>query len=160
MHYDDNDDLQPEPVKPPPPGDYEGWALVEIFGHQQFSGYVTTKTYGAAVMFEVQVPELPEKTIGPFQTREYNSRWCGYLEPGDTLIFEKVPGFTKIFGVGAIYCLTPCTEANARAAHDARTSRPVKRIEAAKQLPPAPEPDATPAKVATTRRRRQPAAAD
>src|SRR5215467_13892732 len=40
---------------------FEGWAILEIFGHQRYAGYVTTQTFGAASMFRLDVPALEER---------------------------------------------------------------------------------------------------
>lgn len=40
---------------------FEGWAIVEIFGHQRYAGYVTTEAFGQAVLFRVEVPPLAER---------------------------------------------------------------------------------------------------
>ena len=37
---------------------FEGWAIVDVLGHQRYVGYVTTEAYGAAVLFRVDVPAL------------------------------------------------------------------------------------------------------
>jgi hypothetical protein len=40
---------------------FEGWAVLEIFGHQTYAGFVTTQTFGQAVLFRVDVPPLAER---------------------------------------------------------------------------------------------------
>lgn len=40
---------------------FEGWAVVEIMGHQKEIGYVTTQYFGPAGLFRVDRPELPER---------------------------------------------------------------------------------------------------
>ncbi|GEM_PF-2856323 len=40
---------------------FEGWAVVEMFGHAKEIGFVTTEAYGSAVLFRVDTPELPER---------------------------------------------------------------------------------------------------
>lgn len=37
---------------------FEGWAVLEIFGHQRYAGYVTTQAFGQSVLFRVDVPPL------------------------------------------------------------------------------------------------------
>lgn len=67
------------------------WAIVEILGHKQFAGHVSEHVLGAAALIRVDVPatEQPDHA-----TKQYS----------------------KLIGVGVIYCITPCTEAIARAA--------------------------------------------
>lgn len=68
----------------------KSWALVEIFGHQRIVGFLSTQTFGAGVLFRVDVPDL---------TKE-----------------GKVvrPGFTRYFGLSSIYSITPVDEATVR----------------------------------------------
>lgn len=62
------------------------WAVVEVFGHQRFAGRVSEETLAGQGFVRVDVPE------------------CG----------ERSPGFSKLFGPGAIFGITPTTEAIAR----------------------------------------------
>lgn len=38
----------------------ETWAIIELFGHQQEFGYVTTMYFGSSCFLLVEVPGLPE----------------------------------------------------------------------------------------------------
>ena len=38
---------------------FEGWAIVEMFGHQREAGFVTTESFGPACLFRVDTPALP-----------------------------------------------------------------------------------------------------
>lgn len=66
---------------------FESWAIIEIFGHTQIAGKVTEASIGGCSFVRVDVPE------------------CNG---------EKA--FTKFYGNGAIYSMTPCSEDVARAA--------------------------------------------
>jgi hypothetical protein len=44
-----------------PQAQFNGWARVEVMGHQTHIGYVRTEAYGAAVLFRVDTPDLPER---------------------------------------------------------------------------------------------------
>lgn len=66
---------------------FESWAIIELFGHAQIAGKVTEATIGGCSFLRVDVPD----------------------DDGN-------PGFTKFFGNGAIYSMTPCGEQVARAA--------------------------------------------
>ncbi len=66
---------------------FESWAIIEIFGHTQIAGKVTEATIGGCSFIRIDVPE-------------FNGR----------------PAFTKLYGNGAIYSMTPCSEEVARAA--------------------------------------------
>jgi hypothetical protein len=85
------------PAVIPPPGaspeqpQIKAWALVELFGHQRIVGHCTSEAFGSAVLLRVDVPDLTKN--------------------------GKVvrPGFTRYFGMGAIYSVTPLDEERARA---------------------------------------------
>jgi hypothetical protein len=100
---------------------FESWAMVEIMGHQQFAGYVTTQVIGGASLIRVDVPEI--------EVTRY----------GET---KKIEPFTKMFGSASIYCITPCDEATARRAAQSYQSIPFATYVAPTvvALPP-PEPE-------------------
>lgn len=68
----------------------ETWAIVEVMGHKKFAGYVTEQAFGAAALIRVDVPATEQP--GGVTTKPYS----------------------KLIGVGSIYCITPTTEAIAR----------------------------------------------
>jgi hypothetical protein len=85
----------------------EGWCIIDLFGHQQIAGYVTTVVIGTSAMLRVEIPEI-----------------------------DTDPGYTRFYGLGAIYSLTLVTEALARAA--LRSLRPeAVTVYIPRQLPPA-----------------------
>ena len=88
---------------------FEGWAIVEIMGHQTAAGYVTTEAFGAVVMFKVVQAELPpeEKVI---ETPKYLNG--EYLPIGSKIRVSRKRAETYI-GAGSIYRMTPCTEEEA-----------------------------------------------
>ena len=87
---------------------FEGWAVLEIFGHQRYAGYVKTQVFGTASMFHLEVPPLEERTR---ETKRAGSDGKGnWLPAGSTVKEEATPGYSKLFGVGAIYAITPCTQ--------------------------------------------------
>jgi hypothetical protein len=57
------------------------WALVELFGHQQIAGFVSSQTIGGEAFIRVDVPRT-----------------------------EKQENWSKLFGKGAIYAITPMAE--------------------------------------------------
>ena len=71
--------------KPAEP-ELKSWALVELFGHQRIVGYLSQQTFGTGVLFRVDVPDLTKE--GKVVRR----------------------GFTRYFGLSAIYSITPCDE--------------------------------------------------
>ena len=68
----------------------KSWALVELFGHQRIVGYLSQQTFGSGVLFRVDVPELLK----------------------DGAIARA--GYTRYFGLSAIYSITPMDEAMVR----------------------------------------------
>jgi hypothetical protein len=76
---------------PPPPSELKDWALVELFGHQKIVGYLSQQAFGTGVLFRVDVPDLLK----------------------DSKVVRK--GFTRYFGLSAIYSITPVDEATVRA---------------------------------------------
>jgi hypothetical protein len=118
---------------------FEGWARVEVMGHQTHIGFVRTEVYGAAVMFRVDVPDLPE--------REYVLELPAYVGSSWTPVGAKVQrealkGHSVLVGAGSIYRIIPCDEAAALKAIDGEQRSELKLI----SLPegralPAPEYD-------------------
>ena len=76
------------PEKPAPATDSEikGFALVEIFGHQRIVGFLSQQAFGSGVLFRIDVPDL---TSSGKVIRD---------------------GFTRYFGLAAIYSITPISE--------------------------------------------------
>jgi hypothetical protein len=108
---------------------FNGYAIVDVLGHQRYVGYVRTEAYGAAVLFRVDVPELP--------AREYTLKEPQYVKEaeglqlwapvGATVKREATPGYTKLIGAGSIYSISPCDEAAALEAIEA-TQRPALKL--------------------------------
>jgi hypothetical protein len=71
---------------PEPSPELKAWALVELFGHQRIVGFLSQQTFGTGVLFRVDVPDL--------------------LKDGKV----KRVGFTRYFGLSAIYSITPISE--------------------------------------------------
>lgn len=86
---------------------FDGWAVVEVFGHQRYAGYVTTQAFGQAVLFRIEVPPLDERER---ETKHYEYVNGHTVPPGSTVKESAVQGYTKLFGTGAIYGITPCTQ--------------------------------------------------
>lgn len=75
---------------------WESWAIVELFGHTQIAGLVTEATIGGCSFVRVDVPEI-----------------------------NGQPAFTKFYGNGAIYSMTPVGETEARMALEHIMPKPV-----------------------------------
>src|SRR5580698_6683626 len=103
---------------------FEGWAKVELFGHQSEIGHVTTQTFGQACLFRIDIPEIPE--------REYileSPEWIGntLAKEGSKVMRPAVQGRSRLVGPGAIYAINPCTEEVARKAIE-RSFRPTLKL--------------------------------
>ena len=111
---------------------FEGWAIVELMGHQKEAGFVTTEAYGQAVLFRVDVPEIPES-----EETATRSSWNGvnYSESEVKVKKEALPARSRLIAPSAIYAINPCTEAAAKALLERSVSRRLIPLEAPKQLP-------------------------
>ncbi len=66
---------------------FDQWCIVELFGRQVIAGRVTEQVIGGGALLRVDVPEV-----------------------------DGQPGFTRFYGQGAIYAITPVSEEVARVA--------------------------------------------
>jgi len=108
---------------------YEGldcWAIVDLFGHNRVAGKLTTQTLGAACLLRMDVPEvvIPETKKQEWNYDAYPAKVVTKIIPS-----RKKGGYTRFFGVGAIYSINPVTEELARRAVAAIDSDPVKPFE-------------------------------
>lgn len=114
---------------------FEGWAILEIFGHQRYAGFVSTQVFGTAVMFRIDVPELEARER---VTNRPTYTGSGYAPAGSVIKEGPVQGYTKLFGVGAIYAMTPCSKEAALKAVEEIQPRPLMEVqlptETAKQI--------------------------
>ncbi|HDZ37198.1 MAG TPA: hypothetical protein ENH62_02740 [Marinobacter sp.] len=75
---------------------FEQWCIIELFGHQVIAGMVTQQAVGSAALIRVDVPET-----------------------------EDHPAFTRFYGLGAIYSITPVSEEVAKVAVKEFRPKPV-----------------------------------
>lgn len=75
---------------------FEQFAIVELFGHQVIAGKVSEQVIGGQGFVRVDVPTT--------DTQE---------------------GFTKFYGAGAIYAITPCDEMTMHAAVEGLRRKPI-----------------------------------
>ncbi len=104
---------------------FEGWALIELFGHQTEAGFVTTQYFGDKAMFQVDVPEIEARQ----ETLDV-PRWIGSsLAPvGSVVEGEAIAGRSRLINPGAVYAMNPATEAAVRAAITRSVRREIKVI--------------------------------
>lgn len=113
---------------------FNGWARVEVMGHQTHIGFVRTEAYGGAVLFRIDTPELPERDYvltEPSYTRvqvEPNIYRTEWTPAGATVRKVSRPGCSVLVGAGSIYRIMPCTEAAALKAIDQEERAELKLI--------------------------------
>jgi len=96
---------------------FEGWAVVEMMGHQREIGFVTTEYFGGAALFRVDSPEIPEREYileRPEHTLHENQYVT--LPVGSTVKRTSIPAKSRLVSPAALYAMTPCTEETARKA--------------------------------------------
>ena len=128
---------------------YNGWARVEVMGHQTHIGYVRTEAYGQAVMFRVDTPELPEREYvleepeyASFSEAENLTR-SQWVPAGSKVLRKARDGCSVLVGAGSIYRILPCTEAAALKAID-QTSRPELKLISLPEGKALPSPEQQP----------------
>lgn len=80
---------------------FEGWAIVELMGHRRLAGYVTEVEIAGSPMLRLDIPGTP---IGDIPE---------VLQDVPPAVDDLVA--TQFYSAAALYCLTPTTEAIARA---------------------------------------------
>jgi hypothetical protein len=96
---------------------FDQWCIVELFGRQVIAGQVTEQVIGGCSFIRVYVPET-----------------------------EKQPAFTRFYGQGAIYAMTPVSEEVARVALKRFSPAPVNvYVPELQSLLPSPQKDPGPA---------------
>ena len=112
---------------------FEGWAVVELFGHSREVGYVTTEYFGSGALFRVEVPPLPEREVTLIRPEWIESEMVG---AGSKILRGAVEGRTRFVGPSAIYALNPCSKDAAFQALESMSRREIKVVELvkAKQL--------------------------
>jgi hypothetical protein len=117
--------------------EFNGWAVVEMFGHTKEIGHVTTEAYGTAVLFRVDTPELVEREFTLEQPEYVDGKWT---PAGAKVKRPASPAKTRLIGPGAVYAITSCTEETALKAIENFSRRPLILLE----LPHAPAKELLP----------------
>jgi hypothetical protein len=89
---------------------FEGWAILELMGHRRLAGYLTEQQVAGAGFVRIEIP-------GP----------------------EGPDDVTQFYAPGAIYCITPTTEATARRVALLGRPQPVSEWELPAPARPGPE---------------------
>lgn len=117
--------------------EFNGWAKVEINGHNCHIGMVTTQVFGTAVLFRIDQPEIPADE----RTSERDGYLHGRMVPKGTVIRRgAIPPASVLVGAGSIYRITPCTEAAALKAIEQSITRPLIPV-GLPDFPALPEPE-------------------
>lgn len=85
-------ELMEDPVEETSKAPETLWAIVELFGHQRIAGKLSEQTMGGGTFVRVDVPAIAREGA------------------------PEIPGFTKLFGNGAIYAINFVDERTARIA--------------------------------------------
>jgi hypothetical protein len=119
---------------------FEGWAVVELFGHAREAGYITTEYFGTGALFRVEVPPLPEREVTLLRPEWIEGELVG---AGSKISRSAVEGRTRFVGPSAVYAMNPCSKDACFQAIEAMTRREVKVVELvkAKQLAGLPGED-------------------
>ena len=121
-----------------PQAQFNGWAKVEVMGHQSHVGYVKTEAYGAAVLFRIDTPALPERQYELTEPAHMGGRWCPV---GTKVKRQASPGVSVLVGAGSIYRIIPCSEAAAMKAIEAGVRSELCAVDVPQLAAPAEEPD-------------------
>lgn len=124
---------------------FEGWAIVELLGHQREIGFVTTEAYGQAVMFRVDTPDLPARefvlTHPEYASPEGDEDTRSWVPAGSKVKRPASPARTRLVAPSALYAINPCTEEAARTAIEKLSARPLILLEAPPTMAALPSPD-------------------
>lgn len=101
---------------------FEGWAIVEMMGHRKEIGYVTTQAFGPAVLFRVDVPELPEREFVLTRPEYAGGK---YVPAGTKVRRDALPARSCLVAPGSLYAMNPCSEVAARTAIERSIERPL-----------------------------------
>lgn len=90
---------------------FEGYAIVEIMGHQKATGYVTTQYFGGTAIFRVVQQEYPVEEI----TLEADQWLDGERLYAGSKVRVSRPRAETFVAAASLYRMTPCTEQEANA---------------------------------------------
>jgi hypothetical protein len=118
---------------------FEGWAVVELFGHGKAIGFVTTEYYGTSCLFRVDTPERAEReyTLEKPQYGEDPETLCSkYLPVGTKVKRPAAPAHSRLVSPGSIFAINPCSEQVAIRQLESDEPRPLIMVEMPKNAKP------------------------
>lgn len=92
---------------------FEGWAILELMGHRRLAGYLQEATLAGGSFIRIDIAEESIDDI-PEVLQD--------VRPSDA-------NATQFYSPAAVYCITPTTEAMARAVSRGNKPAPVQRWE-------------------------------
>ncbi len=115
---------------------FNGWARVEVMGHQTHIGYVRTEAYGGTVLFRIDTPVLPEREYVLTEPAYVDVDGGGqsWMRAGATVKRVPTEGVSVLVGAGSIYRIIPCTEAAALKAIENGVRSDLKLVSAPPEL--------------------------
>jgi hypothetical protein len=99
---------------------FEGWAVVNVLGHQQYAGHVTTEHFGQTVLFRVVTPAREPRTRIA-EEGEYLGH--DYAKAGWRVTESAMPESVRYIGAGSIYSLEPKSQESVMAEIEAISKR-------------------------------------
>lgn len=102
---------------------FEGWAVVEIMGHNKEIGFVTTQYFGGPALFRVDQPALPDREYELVRPQWIDDKLC---DVGTKVQRQAIPGKTVYVGPPAIFRITPCSQETAMRGVEELIPAPIK----------------------------------
>ena len=113
---------------------FEGWAVVELFGHVRELGFVTTLYFGNQAMFQIESPSIPEREVILLDSAVFGNEW---LPAKSVVVKSEIAAKSRIVGSGSVYAINPSTEAKvvAEIGGNGEISKLITKAEYAEELP-------------------------
>ncbi len=90
---------------------FEGWAIVDLFGYHQEAGFVRTELLGQTAFLRIDAPEIPPKEYVLEDHLWMNNQ---LVVPGSKVRTTSIPARTRLVGAGAVFAINPATEEEVR----------------------------------------------
>ncbi len=128
---------------------FEGYAVIELFGHGKAIGFVTTEYFGTACFFRCDTPEREEREFMLTKAsygRNPETMTEKFLPVGTKVKRPATPASSRLLGPGSIFAINPCSEQLAKAQLEIDEPRPLICLEIPEQyrqktlLPGEPQP--------------------
>jgi hypothetical protein len=107
---------------------FEGWAVVELFGHGKAIGFVTTEYFGNACLFRCDTPERATREYVLDKPTYGLSPDCmseKFLPIGTKVKRQAMPAHSRLIGPASIFALNPVSEEVAMKTLERDSPRPL-----------------------------------